>query len=230
MVIFKAEITENLPVFDVLSRLFQGFIYRNIAPYEHDGFKHSSGKVFKSSAFRIEYPKDSSTIKILFTSLLPETEEKFVKYINSYGMELGNIRLHNQELDVRRRAWRSNEIIFWGDILLTVKDENGQKRFLEPKEERFLENLKRQSFQKFETLLRKEYWGDWEIEVLKQSEHKTKLYYNKKPYFTWSAKYRLKADNEMINLLLNTGVGSQTMKGFGVVRVERDNFFKEDVK
>jgi CRISPR-associated endoribonuclease Cas6 len=224
MVIYRAETTPNLPVFDVISRLFQGFIFKHVAPYEHDGFRHESGKVFKSSVFKIDYPKDSREIKILFASLIPKTEEKFINHILRHGLKLGTIRLKNETIDRIRREWQSDEIIFWGDILLTLKDEKGKKIFLEPKDEKFQENLKRQSIQKFETLLQKKYLGDWNLGVLKQSEKRTKFFYNRNPYFTWSAKYKLSADNEMINLLLNTGFGSQTMKGFGLVKIQKENF------
>jgi hypothetical protein len=98
MVIFKAKITQNLPIFDVISRLIQGFIYTKIAPYEHDGFKHSTGKIFKSSSFKFEYKRDSSVFKLLFSSLIPETEEKFGRYIETHGLELGNIVLEEQDV------------------------------------------------------------------------------------------------------------------------------------
>jgi CRISPR-associated endoribonuclease Cas6 len=228
MVIYQAETTANLPVFDVLSRLLQGFLYNNIAPYEHDGFKHKSGKIFHSSNYRFEYRKGSNQFRLLFSSLIPQTEDRFIEYVQKYGLQLGNIKFYRENLSVRNRVWKSDEIIFWGDVLMTLKNERGKKVFLEPKSEKFLQNIKQHSIQKFETLLQKEYFGDFEIEVLKQSDKRTQLSYNKNPYFTWSAKYRLKAEQEMINLILNTGFGSQTMKGFGFIKVEKENFLKEE--
>ena len=57
MVLFQAKTFGNIPVFDVLSRLIQGFLYHNIVSYEHDGFRHSSGKVFKSTNYKFIYKK-----------------------------------------------------------------------------------------------------------------------------------------------------------------------------
>jgi CRISPR-associated endoribonuclease Cas6 len=228
MVIFRAKITQNLPIFDVISRLVQGFIYRKVAPYEHDGFTHSTGKIFKSSTFKFEYRRDSSDFKLLFSSLIPETEEKFAKYVAEHGLELGSIILEEQEVEYRRREWRSNKIIFWANVLMISKTEKGRREFLKPTDEKFLPNLKNHSFQKFETLFQRDYFGGWELEILKSSEKPTKLYYNKKPYFTWGAKYQLQADPEMINMLLSSGIGGQTMKGFGMMQVERENFLERD--
>ncbi len=227
MIIFTAKTFGNLPVYDVLSRLIQGFLYNNIVPYEHDGFKHSSGKVFKSTNYRFTYKAEDNVFKFYFTSLMPETEDLFFDYVKQNGMKLANIKFFNEQLFVKNRGWSKQELIFVSNILMSNKNQIGSREFLKPSNPVFLDNLQVQSFQKFETLLRREYKDPWELELLSSSNKQTRIFYNRQPYFTWTAKYKLKADIEMINLLLQTGIGGQTMKGFGMMKISKDNF--EDI-
>jgi CRISPR-associated endoribonuclease Cas6 len=228
MVLFQAKTFGNIPVFDVLSRLIQGFLYHNIVSYEHDGFRHSSGKVFKSTNYKFIYKKDSNVFKFYFTSLLPQTEENFYNIVKTKGMNLHGIKFYDEKIVYRKRNWHSESIIFESYILMTTKDEKGNRRFIQPDSSLFLENLKTQSFQKYETFLQKEYLGEWNLELLDQHLNYTKISYNRQLYLTWGAKYKLSANIEMINLLLHTGIGSQTMKGFGMMKILKDNFINQE--
>lgn len=64
--------TKNLPIKKVLAKLTQSFIYTQLDDKEHDGYRHSSGKLFKALNFRLNYYDYALTIE--FTSLKPEHE------------------------------------------------------------------------------------------------------------------------------------------------------------
>ena len=54
MLIITARLpTKNLPIRRVLAKLFQSFVYNQLDPKEHAGYKHPNGKVFKSMNFKI---------------------------------------------------------------------------------------------------------------------------------------------------------------------------------
>ncbi|RUM66257.1 MAG: CRISPR-associated protein Cas6, partial [Sulfurimonas sp.] len=83
LIITARTATSKLKIRKVMSRLFQSFIYSVIGEKEHTGYQHSSGKVFKSTAFRIRYFDHEFTIE--FTALNKEYEKQLAMAILQDG-------------------------------------------------------------------------------------------------------------------------------------------------
>jgi len=107
-----------------------------------------------------------------------------------------------------------------GDVCAAIKNRvTGKKIFLEPGDSRHTEIITNHTLQKFETLLGKPYTKELLIEPLWQSLKPRTFWYEKTTYIAWFAKYKIQADSQMLNLLLDTGLGGDSMKNLGFLEV-----------
>ncbi len=212
--------TQNLLIKKSMAKLFQSFIYAHLPEKEHLGYSSSTGKLFKSVNFRIRYFDDR--FEIGFTSLNKEYEQGVALEILKSGLKLGEIHFAETTVEFinRRLAEDAVEIVVCGDVCAAIKNRvTGRKIFLEPGDSRHTEIITKHSIQKFEALLGKPYTKELLIEPLWQSLKPQTFWYEKTPYIAWFAKYKIQADSQMLNLLLDTGLGGDSMKNLGFLEV-----------
>ena len=100
--------TKNLPIKKVLAKLTQSFIYTQLDDKEHDGYRHSSGKLFKALNFRLNYYDYALTIE--FTSLKPEHEMIVAQSILTNGLKLGEVKINDTSVQWIDKTTTQNEI------------------------------------------------------------------------------------------------------------------------
>ena len=212
--------TENLLIKKSMARLFQSFIYSCLPAKEHEGYEHSSGKRFKALNFRIQYEKDH--FQIDFTALNKSYEKIVAVEILKYGLKLGEIHFAQTSVEIidRQLGEDVTKMVVRGDVCAAIKNRiTGKKIFLEPGDSRHTEIITNHTLQKFEALLGKPYTKELLIEPLWQSLKPRTFWYEKTPYIAWLAKYKIQADSQMMNLLLDTGLGGDSMKNLGFLEV-----------
>ena len=212
--------TENLLIKKSMSKLFQSFVYNCLPQEEHLGYSHNSGKKFKSMNFRIRYIENYFIID--FTSFFDKYIKILAIKILKDGIKLGNIHITETTIEYIDRKIDSsiNSVIVRGDVCAAIKNRvTGKKIFLEPGDSRHTEIITNHTLQKFEALLGKPYTKELLIEPLWQSLKPRTFWYEKTPYIAWFAKYKIQADSQMLNLLLDTGLGGDSMKNLGFLEV-----------
>ena len=213
--------TDKLKIRRSMSRLFQAFIYSIIPSKEHQGYKHTSGKIFKSTNFRIRY--FDSRFEIDFTSRNKEYEKTVAMQILKEGLKLGAVHFADTTVSIVERHTDKRELIASGFVCAAIKNNvTGKKIFLEPGEAKHNTIITNHSLQKYETLTGKAYEGDLKIDVLKQQDEGRFFYYGNTPYKAWFATYRITAEVEMIDLLLDTGLGGDSMKNLGFLELKSE--------
>lgn len=221
MLYIKARIpTKNLPIKKVLAKLFQSFVYSCLDDKEHKGYKHFNGKVFKSMNFKITYRDYDLEIK--YTALDKENEKKVAQKILLDGLKLGDIHITSTEISLQQRSvnYEAEMLHVKGFIAAAIKDGKSNKKiYLEPKSHKFQEIITNNTLQKYEALYGKTYMGNFKVEVLNQQLKERIFFYNKGIIKAWNATYKIKADKDIQELILNTGVGAHTMQGLGFVEV-----------
>jgi len=221
MLLIKTQLpTNNLPIKKVMSKLLQSYIYTALDDREHDGYKHPNGKVFKSMNFKMVY-KDSK-IEAKYVALNPENEKRVAKYMLKNGLKLGKIRLSNTSVSLIDRTTNlKSPIKVGGFISCAIKDGNSKKKiYLEPKSSKFQEILHKNTLEKYEALFKREYRGDLKIELIEQKPKPKIFFYNNRGVIkAWYGVYKIEADKELLEMILNTGMGSDAMKGVGFVEL-----------
>ena len=212
--------TANLPIRKSMSKLFQSFLYAHLPQKEHQGYVSSTGKIFKSINFRICYFDDR--FEINFTAFDKSYEQLIAMEILKNGLKLGEV--HFAEITVRivDRHLDENveQMIAKGYVCAAIKNRiTGKKIFLEPGDSRHTEIIINHSLQKYEVFFGKSYERELIIEPLWQSLKPKIFWYEKTPYVAWFAKYKIQADSLMLNLLLDTGLGGDSMKNLGFLEV-----------
>lgn len=160
MVIIKATIpTYNLPVKRILPKLFQSFVYTTLDDKEHEGYKHSNGKVFKSMNFKIAY--HGHDLHIRYTALNKEHEKRLAQEVLLSGLKLGEIHIASTQVELQQRKAIDTNIQVGGFVVGAIKDGKlGKKKiYLEPKSDKFQEIIHNHTLQKYETLFGKPYQG-----------------------------------------------------------------------
>lgn len=210
----------NLPICKSIAVLIQGFIYSNLPSFEHDGYRHKSGKVFKKMNF--DYKIDKNILYIRFTSYERNYEELIAHAILKNGLKLGEIHLSDTQISIKQHQISKNNAILKGFVACAVKGLLGNKVYLEAQDSRHLEMLKINILQRYETLKNEQYQGEFELNLLWQELNSKSFYYgnNKTPYRANLAKWKIKATPNLINLVLDTGAGSGCMNvGVGFLEV-----------
>jgi len=211
--------TFNLPIKKVLPKLFQSFVYKAIdEKQEHDGYKHPNGKLFKSMNFKIIYK--GNDLLIYYTALNKEHEEKVAKKIIYDGLKLGEIHIASVEISFKRREILENFIRVGGFVVATIKDGKTSKKIsLEPRTEKFQEIVKNHTIQKYEALFKKPYKEEFYFKTVNQKFYPRIFFAEKLAIRNWYGIYDIKASQDMINLILNTGLGAYSMQGCGFLDI-----------
>lgn len=208
--------TANLPVKRVLPKLFQSFVYAALEDKEHEGYKHPSGKVFKSMNFKILYR--GNELFINYTALNKEHEATIAKKILFDGLKLGEIHVASTEVSLQHRQALSNSIKVGGFVAAAIKDGNSSKKiYLEPKTHKFQEIIRNHTLQKYEALFGKSYKGEFFFQTAGQKPRERMFFYEKGAIKSWYGVYEIKAAEEMLGMILDTGLGAHGMQGLGFV-------------
>jgi len=212
--------TPNLLIQRSMAKLFQSFLYSHLPDKEHEGYKSSSGKVFKAMNFRIRYVEER--FEIDFVALDKSYEQKIALEILKNGLQLGKIHFSDVSVSMQERSLPRNttHIEVRGYVCAALQNRlTKRKIFLEPGDERHTQIVTNNALQKYEALFGRPYEGDLRIMPLWQTPKPKTFWYEKSPYVAWLAKYKIEADPSMLQLLLDTGLGSDTMKNLGFLEL-----------
>lgn len=211
--------SKNLPVRRVLAKLFQSYVYKHLPAKEHQGYKHPSGKVFKSMNFKILY-KDYNLI-IKYVSHNKNYERRIAEAVLIDGLKLGEIHIASTELSLHNREIElGKKIKVQGYVAAAIKDGHSNKKiYLEPKTHKYQEIIHKHTEQKYQALFGKPYEGDLKIKLLYQSRKPKRFFYNKGAIVVWHGVYEIEAEEKMLKLILDTGLGAHAMQGVGFVEV-----------
>lgn len=220
MLIIQSKIpSRNLQIYKGLSKLIQGFFYSILPSKEHLGYKHSSGKIFKKTNFCFTLNDGLLTIK--FSSLKNEFEEMIAVTLLKNGLKLGEICLNNTTINLSKNFTDKTDINFKGYVVCKIKSLLNRNIYLEPQDSRHLEIMINNLLQKYETFYEKSYDGELKITLLSQDYKNFKKFYygNNQNYMkTYLATWNIKANSDLINLVLSTGLGVGVMSyGSGFV-------------
>jgi len=220
MLTIKATLpTCNLPIRRVLAKLFQSFVYQTLDDREHRGYKHPNGKVFKAMNFRIAYRDNDILIK--FVAIDKENEKVLAQKILLEGLKLGEIHITQTEVSLQNRhKEQRREVRVDGFVSTAIKDgTSSRKIYLEPKSHKFQEILYNNTLQKYQALFAKPYEGRLNIKLINQKPRERRFYYSKGVIKAWYAIYEIEASTDMLDMILDSGMGGDCMKGLGFVEV-----------
>jgi len=220
MLIIKATLpTKNLPIRRVLAKLFQSFVYHSLDNKEHTGYKHPNGKVFKAMNFRIVYTENNILIK--FVAIDKENEKTIATKVLLEGLKLGEIHISQTELSLKNRHQEKRQKITVGGFVSTaIKDGTSSKKiYLEPKSHKFQEILYNNTLQKYEALFSKAYIGELKITLITQKPKEKLFHYSRGAIKAWYGVYEIEASTEMLDMILDSGMGADCMKGLGFVEL-----------
>lgn len=220
MLVINSKIpTKRLPIVKSLSELIQGFIYANLPNSEHKGFVHKgSGKNFKRMNFDF-WLKDGN-LRIRYTSFEPKHEEMIAMAILKNTLSLGEVHLIDTNVSVEQHRTQEKEIEVRGCIACAIKGLLGKKVYLEPQDSRHLEMAKTNALQRYETLTGKKYDDIFDMQLQWQSKNPLNFYYKHAHMKAWQGKWKINANPELTNVILDTGIGSGCMNaGVGFLEV-----------
>ncbi len=220
--------TKNLPIRRVLSKLFQSYIYTALDDREHDGYKHPNGKVFKSMNFKIAYIDNEIHAK--YVALNPENEKQLAQYMLMNSLKLGEIHLTNTSISILERNSKiKSPMRVGGFVTVAIKDGNSKRKiYLEPKSVKFQEILYKNTIEKYEALFGKKYEGELKIKLIEQKPRERIFHYSKGVMKAWYGVYEIEANEDMLRMILDTGMGSNAMKGVGFVELVKPKVKKEE--
>ncbi|MEA1920544.1 MAG: CRISPR-associated endoribonuclease Cas6 [Campylobacterota bacterium] len=210
--------TSKLKIRKVMSRLFQSYVYNVIGEVEHQGYQHASGKVFKATAFRIRY--FDNEFQIEFTARNKAHEKTLAMDILQHGIKLGAVYFADTTVSIVERTTQENVLHVKAYVVAAIKNAaSNQKVYLQPGDTKHNEIITKHSLQKYETFFGTPYKGTLDIKVLWQAPKFKRFFYEKGSVDVWMADYEITAEPEMLNLLLDTGLGAESMKGLGFLEV-----------
>jgi len=219
--------TKNLPIRRVISKLFQSYIYTALDDKEHHGYKHPNGKLFKAMNFKIAYIENEIHAK--YVALDHENEKKLAEHILYNQLKLGEIHLTNTSVGITERNSKiKSHIRVGGFVTANIKDGNSKRKiYIEPKTAKFQEIVHRNTLEKYEALLGKKYEGELKIKLIEQKPREKIFHYSKGVMKAWFAVYEIEGDEDILRMILDTGMGSDAMKGVGFVELIRPKVQKE---
>jgi len=212
--------TKNLPIRRVLSKLFQSYIYTALDDREHEGYKHPNGKVFKAMNFKIAYIDNEIHAK--YVALDTQNEKKLAEYMLYNSLKLGEIHLSNTSVGITERNSRiKSPMRVGGFVCANIKDGKLSKKkiYLEPKSDKFQEIIHRNTLEKYEALFGKKYEGELKIKLIEQKPRERTFHYSKGVMKAWFAVHEIEGDEDILRMILDTGMGSDAMKGVGFVEL-----------
>ena len=220
MLIIKTTLpTHNLPIRRVLSKLFQSYIYTALEDKEHHGYKHPNGKVFKAMNFKIVYR--GNEIHANYVALNPQNEKKLAEYMLYNALKLGEIHLTNTSVGItERHSAVKSPMRVGGFVTANIKDGNSKRKiYIEPKTAKFQEILHRNTLEKYEALFGKKYKGELKIKLIEQKPREQIFHYSRGIMKAWFGVYEIEGDTTILQMILDTGMGSDAMKGVGFVEL-----------
>jgi len=223
--------TKNLPIRRVLAKLFQSYIYTAIDDKEHQGYKHPNGKVFKAMNFKIAYIDNEIHAK--FVALDKENEKKLAEYTLYNQLKLGEIHLTNTSIGVTERDSKiTSPMRVGGFVNANIQDgKRGKKKIhLEPKSDKFQEIIHKNTLEKYEALFGKPYQGKLKIKLIEQKPKERIFHYSKGVIKAWFGVYEIEGDEDILHMILDTGMGANCMKGVGFVEFVKPKVKKEEKK
>ena len=220
----------NLPIRRVLAKLFQSFVYSSLDDREHEGYKHTNGKVFKAMNFKIRYLQNRLIIH--YVALDKEHEKSIAQRVLLEGLKLGEIHIVDTQVSLQNRHEEYSDIIkIGGFVCAAIKDGTSNKKiYLEPKSHKFQEILYNNTLQKYEALFKKPYSGELKIGLINQKPKERYFHYSKGVMRAWYGVYEIRANEDMISMILDTGMGANCMKGLGFVEIVKPKVKVEERK
>ena len=213
--------TKNLPIRRIIAKLFQSYIYTALDDREHDGYKHPNGKVFKSMNFKIAYIENEIHAK--YVALNPKNEKRVAEYILYNGLKLGEIQLTNTSVGITERNSKiKSPMRVGGFVSANIKDGTSKRKiFIEPKTAKFQEIIYRNILEKYEALFGKKYEGELKIKLIEQKPRERTFHYSKGAIKAWFGVYEIEGNEDILRMILDTGMGANCMKGVGFVELMR---------
>lgn len=203
----------NLKISRALPQLIQGYIYRYLPSAEHEGYRHEpSGKLFKRTNF--DFRLKGANLRIRFTSYELEFEKIIALAVLKDGLSLGELCLCDTTVAMSEHRTAQSEAVLQGCVACAIGGLLGHKIYLQPQDSRHLEMMKTNALQRFETLTGRRYDGEFELNLLRQDLEKPLYFYygnNQTPAKAWPAVWDIKALPELINTMLDAGVGGGCM-------------------
>lgn len=219
--------TKNLPIRRVIAKLFQSYIYTALDDREHNGYKHPNGKVFKSMNFKIAYIEDEIHAK--YVALDIENEKRVVEYILKNSLKLGEIHLTNTSVGITERNSQIKlPMRVGGFVCANIKDGTSKRKiYIEPKTAKFQEIIHRNTLEKYEALFNKKYEGELKIKLIEQKPRERTFHYSKGAMKAWFGVYEIEGNDDILRMILDTGMGANCMKGVGFVELMRPKVNQE---
>ena len=153
-------------------------------------------------------------LRVRFTSYELEFEKIIALAVLKDGLNLGKIHILDTTVAVSEHRTTQNKARLQGCVICSVQGLLGHKVYLEPQDSRHLEMMKTNALQRFETLSGHRYEGEFELNLLRQDLGKPLYFYygnNQTPAKAWPAVWDIEALPELINTLLDAGVGGGCM-------------------
>ena len=220
--------TKNLPIRRVIAKLFQSYIYTALDDREHEGYKHPNGKIFKSMNFKIAYIDNEIHAK--YVALDPKNEQKLAEYMLYNSLKLGEIHLTNTSVGVTERNSKiQSPMRVGGFVTANIKDGASKRKiYIEPKTAKFQEIIHRNTLEKYEALFGKKYEGELKIKLIEQKPRERTFHYSKGAMKAWFSVYEIEGDNDVLRMILDTGMGANCMKGVGFVELLKPKVKKKE--
>lgn len=221
-----------------------------------NGFKPDSGKPFRLFCFsnllvdrtrttpdnRLRLLSDTAQLQIAF---LPEqSTETFVKglfaeQIFTIGDRQSKVQFAVRSVEMLPDPLLNGELV--GETLsplsLSKRAENGYPDYYSPAEPKAIEAIRDNLLEKYEAFYRRPFAGDttFEWEVLNEPHSKLITIKSGTPKQSkvkgYLCKFRLKADDALLKIALNGGIGEKGSMGFGMAgRIDRITEFSEFTK
>ena len=221
--------TKNLPIRRVIAKLFQSYIYTALDDKEHHGYKHPNGKVFKSMNFKIAYIDNEIYAK--YVALDPKNEQRLAEYMLYNQLKLGEIHLTNTSVGITERNSKiKSPMRVGGFVTANIKDGKSKRKiYIEPKTAKFQEIIHRNTLEKYEAFFGKPYQGELKIKLIEQKPREKIFHYSKGVIKAWFGVYEIEGDEDILRMILDTGMGANCMKGLGFVELIRPKVKQEKI-
>lgn len=209
----------NLKIRNSINELVQAAIYKHLPSSAHEGQTAQNGKKFKKAVFRTEY--NDNEISIDFASIDKSYEEVVAKAMLKNEFRIGAVHISHSYVAMQHTNVpdASDSVELGGYVCVHINDSNGKRLYLEPRDSRFVEIITKNAKEKYETLLGKPLDGDIVIKTLWQSEKPTYICYRAARHKVYKARYKVDASSKMLNLIIDTGLGSKIMQGCGLMNL-----------
>ena len=214
------------------------------ATWLHDNGFSDSNKRFKMFTFSNIFPQEKAIgdrliirydISYIFLSFLPEkSTEEFIKGIFSENeFTLGDkksrvqFRVEGIEALPSPTVFDLNncEHLTLSPICVSIKGENGSIEYVSPEKEGYGRMLINNLKEKYLAFYGKPFEGDdnFEFELLSPAKSRLITIKANTPEITrvkgFNYRFRLKADDELIRLMYEAGLGEKNSMGFGMVEI-----------